>query len=121
MQIWTSAFGWFFASSDLTTVEWYSPWLPTTGEHFLLSERHGEEQLGHKEFEHDKRKVAWFLAIFTGSKSAFLYTCLVSHQFVFYSSNIKETLEDILKMDEVTILPGSVFIYHGYLQHTDEE
>lgn len=54
--------------------------------------------------------------ILNGPNAGKIYVCDVSHH-VLYLDVEKKELNDILKINAVTLLPFSVFIVSGYVQH----
>lgn len=92
----------------------HSLWLPTTGDRFLLSERHVEVQGGHNDSDHCKEKSPGIFGIVIGCEGPFLYGCRGSHHFVFFLTDVRGGLAKKLRKEEVTIPPDKVFIVHGF-------
>lgn len=113
MPSWTRGLDWIFVTS--TNKSRISFWPPSTRNCLRLSGLNVDAQVGHKNFEHDKGKSPGFLAFITGYEGAFFDFNSASKHFAFYPDHGKERIPQKLKMEEVTIIPDSVFIGHRYL------
>lgn len=95
--------------------------LPKTDERLLLTKRGAAAQAEQDSFVVKGGESLRYLFTTTVEVIAYLYVTPELHLYVHYTGVRKKLLREAFLMEEVEILPNSVFVGHGYVHHAGSE
>lgn len=118
MNVWV---GWLPTQRNLDQEEKNKTHIFSTGKRFLLNARSCKPQVGHSCIQIRRYALTGCYFCLNGSKFEKIHARKKYHGFIFYPNSEEQKGVLFSKMGSVSILPFSVFIGHGWLQHTGAE
>ena len=106
------------AMMDISERGKYRISIPQSGGRFIVTGKDVGDQIPHNDFHPKENQSHVYFVIVTGFKAATLHVCPGSHLFVFYEKKELQKLARVLKLETIEIPPYSIFIGHGWIQHS---
>lgn len=112
---------WIVLMLDLDGGGKYSSKISQSARRYLLNGKGWKVQAGHIDFAFTKFSSTGYVFINTSPELKKPYTCRGSYQYVFSCMEDSKRICSVLKLERINLTLVSVFIGHGYLQHSDGE